>query len=116
MPELDDLGADAMSEVQTKAKAAYEKSTDYAGENKKAVFTILNWLLPEKGVLPMHCSANHAPGDPDDAAELAARLRAWRGSIHIHRDAAHALSTELRSRTWDDMARLMTTIILEALP
>jgi glycosyltransferase involved in cell wall biosynthesis len=55
-------------------------------------------------------------GDPDDAAELAARLRAWRGSIHIHRDAAHALSAELRSRTWDDMARLMTTIILEALP
>jgi phosphoenolpyruvate carboxykinase (ATP) len=30
----------------------------YGGEIKKSVFTILNYILPQKGVLPMHCSAN----------------------------------------------------------
>ena len=43
-------------------------NTQYAGENKKSVFTLLNYLLPEKGVMAMHCSANHAIGKPDDAA------------------------------------------------
>ena len=42
--------------------------TAYAGENKKSVFTLLNYLMPEKGIMPMHCSANHAPGNPVDTA------------------------------------------------
>ena len=42
--------------------------TEYAGENKKSVFTLLNYLLPEKGIMPMHCSANHAMGNPVDTA------------------------------------------------
>ncbi|MAC73529.1 MAG: phosphoenolpyruvate carboxykinase (ATP), partial [Marinovum sp.] len=42
--------------------------TEYAGENKKSVFTLLNYLLPEKNIMPMHCSANHATGNPVDTA------------------------------------------------
>jgi phosphoenolpyruvate carboxykinase (ATP) len=40
--------------------------TSYAGETKKSVFTILNYLLPAKKVMPMHCSVNSA-GDGEAA-------------------------------------------------
>jgi phosphoenolpyruvate carboxykinase (ATP) len=36
--------------------------SSYAGETKKSVFTFLNYLMPERGVMPMHCSANVGKG------------------------------------------------------
>lgn len=38
--------------------------TEYAGEMKKGVFTVMNYIMPKKGVMSMHCSANEgASGD-----------------------------------------------------
>ncbi|MCW5937597.1 MAG: phosphoenolpyruvate carboxykinase (ATP) [Fimbriimonadaceae bacterium] len=49
---------DAVIALNFTEKAVLILGTSYAGEMKKSVFTIMNYLLPLKGVLSMHCSAN----------------------------------------------------------
>jgi phosphoenolpyruvate carboxykinase (ATP) len=44
--------------VNFKSREVLVCGTRYAGEIKKSIFSVLNHLLPEKGVFPMHCSAN----------------------------------------------------------
>ena len=67
-PARHNCRTDTVIALNFDAKEILIANTEYAGENKKSVFTLLNYLLPEKGVMPMHCSANHAVNDPEDAA------------------------------------------------
>lgn len=67
LPQLDHVNSSAFILVNFAEKLVLIGGTSYAGEIKKSVFTILNFLLPLKGVLPMHCSANYGK-DEDDVA------------------------------------------------
>jgi len=60
-PDIDGTRSEAFVLVNFAKKMVIIGGTGYAGEMKKSVFTIMNYLLPKKGVLPMHCSANIGP-------------------------------------------------------
>jgi phosphoenolpyruvate carboxykinase (ATP) len=68
MPAVDNTASDTFICLSFDKKLAIIGNTAYAGELKKSVFTILNYLLPLDGVLSMHCSANVNPADADDVA------------------------------------------------
>ena len=67
-PEKHNCRSETVIAMNFDTKLILIGGTEYAGENKKSVFTLLNYLLPEKGIMPMHCSANHAVGNPVDTA------------------------------------------------
>lgn len=67
-PKRHDCRSDTVIAMNFERKLILIGGTEYAGENKKSVFTLLNYLLPERNIMPMHCSANHAPGNPVDTA------------------------------------------------
>ncbi len=60
-PERDGVNSETFIFVNFAQKLALIGGTSYAGEVKKSVFGLLNFLLPPKNVLPMHCSANVGP-------------------------------------------------------
>jgi phosphoenolpyruvate carboxykinase (ATP) len=57
-PEKDGTRSDIVIALDLDRGLVLIAGTEYAGEMKKAVFTALNYLLPQQGVFPMHCSAN----------------------------------------------------------
>ena len=58
IPQIDQTAANTFIALNLDQRLCIIGNTAYAGEIKKSVFTVLNYFLPLKGVMPMHCSAN----------------------------------------------------------
>ena len=67
-PSIDNTNTETFIILNLEKKLIIIGNTAYAGEMKKSIFTLLNYLLPLQGVLPMHCSANVDPNDVNDVA------------------------------------------------
>lgn len=65
-PEKDGTNTQTYIGVNVEKRLIIIVGSMYSGEVKKGIFSIMNLLLPEKGVMPMHCSANI--GSDDDTA------------------------------------------------
>lgn len=57
-PKTDGTRTDTFIIINLKRKMVLIGNTSYAGEIKKAIFSAMNYYLPDRGVFPMHCSAN----------------------------------------------------------
>ncbi|MEQ2129301.1 phosphoenolpyruvate carboxykinase (ATP) [Caldanaerobacter subterraneus KAk] len=58
IPEIDGVNSEAFIILSFTKKLIIIGGTQYGGEIKKSIFTLMNYLMPKKGVLSMHCSAN----------------------------------------------------------
>ncbi|MEG0662187.1 MAG: phosphoenolpyruvate carboxykinase (ATP), partial [Anaerovoracaceae bacterium] len=67
IPEVDGVNSEAAIMIDYEAKMVLIAGSQYAGEIKKSVFSVMNFLMPEEGVLPMHCSANMDPETKETA-------------------------------------------------
>lgn len=57
-PQKDGTRSETFIAVSLERRVILIGGTEYAGEMKKSIFSVMNYLLPEQNVLPMHCSAN----------------------------------------------------------
>ncbi|WP_110927319.1 phosphoenolpyruvate carboxykinase (ATP) [Bacillus massiliglaciei] len=57
-PEVDGTKSETFIIISFERRTILIGGTEYAGEMKKSIFSIMNYLLPEEGILSMHCSAN----------------------------------------------------------
>ncbi len=62
LPQIDSTSNSTFVVLNFAQRLCLIGNTAYAGEIKKAVFTVMNYLLPLQGVMSMHCSANVGPG------------------------------------------------------
>ncbi|MES9903380.1 MAG: phosphoenolpyruvate carboxykinase [Sedimenticola sp.] len=60
-PAVDGTSSETFIIVNFTKKLVIIGGTSYAGETKKSIFSVLNYLLPKKGIFPMHSSANIGP-------------------------------------------------------
>jgi len=58
IPEIDGTRTDIFILIDLTRKIVLIAGTEYAGEMKKSMFSVMNFLLPGRGIFPMHCSAN----------------------------------------------------------
>lgn len=58
IPEIDGTESDIFILIDLSRKIVLIGGTQYAGEMKKSMFSVMNFLLPERNIFPMHCSAN----------------------------------------------------------
>jgi phosphoenolpyruvate carboxykinase (ATP) len=65
-PAVDGTASETFIITSIEKKIILIGGTEYAGEMKKSIFGIMNYLLPEQGIFPMHCSAN--VGEEGDVA------------------------------------------------
>ncbi|MBQ8216884.1 MAG: phosphoenolpyruvate carboxykinase (ATP) [Oscillospiraceae bacterium] len=66
IPEVDGVNSEAAIIIDYEAHEVLICGSGYAGEIKKSVFSVMNYVLPKNGILSMHCSANI--GDAGDSA------------------------------------------------